>query len=134
MRNEIIDKAQELGTMIADSEERVRMTNASDKMNANDEAVALLKTYNDNRKAATEKLRGTNPSKEELAEFKAYVQAEFEKVAVNPLISEYIEASREFDNMVQQVNAVLSYFITGQENAAGEGSCSGNCSSCGSCH
>lgn len=132
MRNEIIDKAQELGTMIAESEERVRMTNASDRMNANEEAVELLRTYNDNRKAATEKLRGTNPSKEELEEFKAYVQAEFEKVAVNPLISEYIEASREFENMVNQVNAVLSYFITGQESA--EGGCSGNCSSCSSCH
>lgn len=132
MRNQIIDKAQELGTMIAESEERVRMTEASDKMNANEEAVELLRTYNENRKKATEKLRGTNPSKEELQEFKAYVQAEFEKVVVNPLISEYIEASRDFDNMVQQVNAVLSYFITGQESS--EGGCSGNCSSCSSCH
>ena len=134
MRNEIIDKAQELGTMIANSEERVRMTEASDKMNANEEAASLLRTYNDNRKAATEKLRGTNPTKEDLTEFKAYVQAEFEKVAVNPLISEYIEASREFDNMVSQVNAVLSYFITGQEQTQSEGGCSGNCSSCSSCH
>lgn len=132
MRNEIIDKAQELGTMIANSEESARVTEASDKMNANEEAVELLRTYNDNRKKATEKLRGTNPSKEELQEFKAYVQAEFEKVAVNPLISEYIEASREFENMVNQVNAVLSYFITGQESA--EGGCSGNCSGCSSCH
>ena len=132
MRNEIIEKAGELGTMIAESEERKRVTEASDKMNANEEAVNLLKTYNDNRKAATEKLRGTNPSKEELKEFKDYVQKEFEKVAENPLIAEYIEASREFDNMVQQVNAVLSYFITGEENS-GSG-CIGNCSSCSSCH
>ena len=132
MRNEIIEKAQELGTMIADSEERVRMTNAADAMNANEEAVELLKTYNDNRKAATEKLRGTNPSKEDLQEFKAYVQAEFDKIAGNKLIAEYIEANKDFDNMVQQVNAVLSYFITGQES--NEGGCSGNCSSCKGCH
>ncbi|MBQ2931523.1 MAG: YlbF family regulator [Clostridia bacterium] len=131
MRNDIIDKAQELGTMIAESEERIRMTDASDKMNANEEAVELLRTYNDNRKAASEKLRGTNPSKEQIKEFQSYVEAEFEKVAKNPLISEYIEASRDFDNMVNQVNAVLSYFITGQENSGG--GCSGNCSSCGSC-
>ncbi len=132
MRNEIIDKAQELGTMIADSQERVRMTEASDKMNANEEAVKLLQTYNDNRKAATEKLRGKDASKEDLEEFKKYVQAEFEKIADNPLISEYIEASRDFENMVNQVNAVLSYFITGQENTTG--GCSGNCSGCSSCH
>ncbi len=132
MRNEIINKAQELGTMIADSEERIRMTKASDAMNSNEEAVELLRTYNDNRKAATEKLRGKEPTKEELQEFKEYVQGEFDKIAGNKLIAEYIEASRDFDNMVQQVNAVLSYFITGQES--GEGGCSGNCSSCSSCH
>ena len=132
MRNEIIEKAQQLGTMIADSQERVRMTEASDKMNANEEAVRLLRTYNDNRKAATEKLRGKDASKEELEAFKEYVQAEFEKIADNPFISEYIEASRDFENMVNQVNAVLSYFITGQEKTTG--GCSGNCSGCSSCH
>lgn len=132
MRNTIIEKAQELGTLIAESEERARATEAADRMNNDEEATALLKGYNDSRKAALEKMRGTNPSKEELQEFKAYVQAEFEKVAANKLIAEYIEANKEFDLLVQQVNAVLSYFITGQENTEG-GGCSGNCSSCSSC-
>ena len=132
MRNDIIDKAQQLGTMIAESEERIRVSQASDKMNADEEAVKLLTTYNSNRQEAAEKLRGTNPSQEELDEFKNYVQEEFEKIVKNPLISEYIEASQEFDNMVNQVNAVLSYFITGQESA--EGTCNGNCSGCSGCH
>ena len=134
MRNQIIEKAQELGTMIAESEESKRVTTAADAMNADDEAVALLKAYNDNRKAATEKLRGTDPTKEELEEYKNYVQAEFEKIVKNNLIAEYLEADREFEMMVNQVNAVLTYFITGQESASGEGGCSGNCSGCSSCH
>lgn len=133
MRNEIIEKAQQLGSMIAESEEREKVAKTGDAMNADAEAVELLNTYNKNRKEATEKLRGTNPTKEELQQYKAYVQAEFEKIVQNRLISEYIEASRDFDNMVSQVNAVLSYFITGQESASGEGGCSGNCSSCSSC-
>lgn len=133
MRNEIIEKAQELGKMIAESEESARVSASADAMNSDENAVEMLRAYNANRKAATERLRGTNPSKEELKEFKDYVQAEFEKIAANKLIAEYIEASRDFDNMVNQVNAVLSYFITGQENTAAEGGCSGNCSSCKSC-
>ncbi len=131
MRNTIIEKAQELGTLIAESPEKERVSVSGDKMNNDEEATTLLRQYNENRKAATEKLRGKEPTKEELEEYRNYVQAEFEKIAANPLIAEYIEASREFDNMVQQVNAVLSYFITGQE--AAEGGCSGNCSSCSSC-
>ena len=134
MRNEIIEKAQELGQMIAESEERARVDETGMKMNADEEAVELLRVYNENRKNATDNLRGTNPSKEQLEEFKAYVDAEFKKIVDNKLISDYIEASRDFDNMVNQVNAVLSYFITGQESASGEGGCSGNCSSCSSCH
>lgn len=132
MRNEIIEKAQELGQMIAESEERARVDETGMKMNADEEAVELLRVYNENRKNATDKLRGTNPSKEELEEFKAYVDAEFAKIVENKHIADYIEASRDFDNMVNQVNAVLSYFITGQES--GDSGCSGNCSSCSSCH
>ena len=132
MRNEIIEKAQELGQMIAESEERAKVDETGMKMNADEEAVELLRVYNENRKNATDKLRGTNPSKEELEEFKAYADAEFKKIVENKLIADYIEASRNFDNMVDQVHAVLSYFITGQESS--DGGCSGNCSSCSSCH
>lgn len=131
MRNTIIEKAQELGTLIAESSEKERVSVAGEKMNNDEEATTLLRKYNDNRREATEKLRGKEPTKEELEEYRNYVQAEFEKIAANPLIAEYIEASQDFDNMVQQVNAVLSYFITGQESA--EGGCSGNCAGCSSC-
>ncbi len=134
MRNTIIEKAQELGTLIADSPESARVSAAADAMNNDEEATTLLRTYNQNKKTATDNLRGTDPTKEDLENYRNYVQAEFEKIASNKLIAEYIEASKEFDMMVNQVNAVLSYFITGQEQATGEGGCSGNCAGCSSCH
>ena len=134
MRNTIIEKAQELGTLIADSAESNRLSAAAEAMNNDEEATTLLRTYNDNRKKATEALRGTDPTKEQLEEYRNYVQAEFEKIAENALIAEYIEASKEFDLLVNQVNAVLSYFITGQEQESAEGGCSGNCAGCSSCH
>ena len=93
-RNIIIEKAQELGTLIAESPEKAAAEIAADKMNNNEEAVMLLATYNENRKAATEKLRGKEPTKEELEEYRDYVQAEFNKIAQNQIISEYIEANK----------------------------------------
>ena len=131
-RNIIIEKAQELGTLIAESPEKLAAETAADRMNNDEEAVKLLATYNENRKAATAKLRDKEPTKEELEEYRNYVQEEFNKIAENKIISDYIEANKEFDLLVQQVNAVLSYFITGQE--AEGGSCSGSCSTCGGCH
>ncbi len=131
-RNEIIEKAQQLGTLIAESEEKNAADAAADRMNNDEEAVALLVKYNENKKAATEKLRGKDPSQEELQEFREYVQAEFEKIAENKVIAEYLEANKKLESLIQQVNAVLSYFITGQENESG--GCSGSCSTCGGCH
>ena len=134
MRNTIIEKAQELGTLIADSAEKNRLVDAETAMNNDEEAVNLLRTYNENRKKATESLREKEPTKEELENYRNYVQSEFEKIAENKLIAEYIEASKEMDLLVQQVNAVLSYFITGQEQESAGGGCSGNCAGCSSCH
>ena len=134
MRNEIIEKAQEIGKMIADSEENNRLSAAAEAMNNNEEATAMLRTYNENRKKATESLREKDPTKEDLENYRSYVQAEFEKIVENKLIAEYIEASKEFDLLVNQVNAVMSYFITGQEQVSAEGGCSGNCAGCSSCH
>ena len=78
MRNTIIEKAQELGTLIAESPERERLTAAGDAMNNDEEATNLLRTYNENRKTATENLRGKDPSKDDLENYRKYVQDEFE--------------------------------------------------------
>lgn len=133
MRNTIIEKAQELGQLIADSQESNRVSATAEAMNNDEKATELLRTYNENRKLATDKLKGKEPTKEELEDYKKYVQDEFEKIVKNKFIADYLEASKEFELMVQQVNAVLSYFITGQEQETAEGGCSGNCSSCSSC-
>ncbi len=137
MRNEIIEKAGELGKMIANCPEADRVKMAGDKMNANDEAVDILQAYNDNRREATEKLRSMgSPSKEDIEKFRAEDMAEFEKLMSNPLIKEYIEANQEMENLVNQVNAVLTYFIQGGQEGEmqANGGCGGDCSGCTACH
>lgn len=132
MQNEIIEKAQELGKMIAESELKEKATIAADRMNNDAAATELLRVYNVNIGKAAEALRGKKPSKEEIEEYKEYAQVEFEKLMENKLIEEYIEANKAFDSLVQQVNAVLAYFTSGQEQA--EGGCTGSCATCGGCH
>ncbi len=136
MRNEIIEKAQELGQLIAKCQEAERVHAAGIKMNADDEAVDMLQQYNDSRREASEKLRSMEkPSQEDIEKFKADDMAEFEKLMANPLIAEYIKASQEMENLVNQVNAVLTYFIQGGQEGelAANGGCGGDCSGCSGC-
>lgn len=132
MENPIILKAQELGELIKESEIRKAAVEASDRMNNDETAVMLLANYNEIRRKETEKLREKEPTKEELENFRKVMQEEFEKIMKNDIIASYVAANKELDALVEQVNAVLAYYITGEEENGH--SCGGNCSSCGGCH
>lgn len=132
MENPIILKAQELGELIKESEIRKAAVAASDRMNNDETAVMLLANYNERRRCETEKLREKEPTKEELETFRKVMQEEFEKIMKNDIIATYVAANKELDALVEQVNAVLAYYITGEEENGH--SCGGNCSSCGGCH
>ena len=134
MQNQIIEKAQELGKLISDSEIRKAAQEAADKMNNDETAVKMLAAYNETRRLETEKLRGKEPTKEELEAFKKLMEEEFSKLMKNDIIATYVAANKELDLLVEQVNAVLAYYISGEEQHQHGGGCSGNCSSCSSCH
>ena len=126
----IIKKAEELGELIAESPERQNAMNANDRVNNDREASAVLDNYNRNRREALNKLSDHEPTKEELEDFRNFMNEEFGKLIKNPVIAEYLEANKKYDSLVERVNAILTYYITGQE---AEGSCSGSCSTCGGC-
>lgn len=130
----IIEKAQELGKLIAESEIRKAAVAATDGMNNDETAVMLLASYNQRRKEELEKLKGKEPSKEELEAFKKLMQEEFEKIMKNDKIATYVAANKELDSLMEQVNAVLAYFISGEEEHKHGHGCGGSCSSCGGCH
>ncbi len=132
MQNIIIEKAQELGKLIEESEIRKAAVLAADKMNNDETAVKLLAAYNEKSNAEAEKLRGKNPTKEEFEAYKNLMQEEFEKIMKNDVIASYVAANKELDMLIEQVNAVLAYYISGEEQH--EHGCSGNCSGCSSCH
>lgn len=133
MQNVIIEKTQELGKLIAESEIKKSAALAADKMNNDETAVKMLAAYNERRRVETEKLRGKDPSKDELEAFKNIMQEEFDKLMKNELIENYVSTSKELDQLVEQVNAVLAYYISGEEEKSANGGCSGNCSGCSGC-
>lgn len=131
--NIIIEKAQELGKLIAESEIKKEAVRATDDMNNDETAVLLLATYNQTRKEQLEKLKGKEPSKEEIEAFKKLMDEEFKKIMQNDKIASYVAANKALDSLMEQVNAVMAYFITGEEQHK-SGGCSGSCSTCGGCH
>lgn len=127
--SEILTKARELGQAIVDSEEFKALKAAEENQEKDVEAMELLQKYNADRRALAEEISAGNVSDERMAEIREQLEKSFEEVMSNPTVAAYSQAQQAFDAIVQQMNAILTYFITGEIS----GGCSGNCSGCSSC-
>lgn len=125
--NEIMEKTRELGELIQNSEEMKKAKNAEILQENNDEAQELLREFNLQRMNLARDMQNKVISREEaVKKNNEAFEAMLEKSEV---IKNYIEAKQEFDAMVNQVNQVLNFYITGQDP-----NCTHDCSSCGGCH
>ncbi len=127
---EILEKAKELGIMIAESGEFEKLKIAEERQLADKDAQKLMMDYAAKRDELAAKASKPDISKEEFESIREEMQKEFENICQNENIKAYLDASNEFSNMINQVNSIIGYFVKGGE-ASG---CSGNCSSCGGCH
>ena len=93
MQNEeIFEKARELGELIRNSETKKRSDETSRALLEDDEAKSLIDNYNRIREEKMAEYSNKTPTKEEAQEVNDYLQREFEKLTVNPIIKEYLEA------------------------------------------
>lgn len=124
----IFEKAKELGELIAHSDVKARADEANKALTADTDAVDLISGYNDKRQEKLEAFADKQPTKEEAQEINEFLQNEFNKIAENATIKEYIEANRAFESVLNQMDQIIKNAISG-----GQG-CSGSCSECGGCH
>lgn len=125
--NEIMEKTRELGELIQNSEEMKNAKNAEILQANNDEAQELMKEFNLQRMNLARDMQNEVISREEaIKKNNEAFEAMLEKSEV---IRNYVEAKKAFDSMVNQVNQMLNFYITGQDP-----NCTHNCSTCGGCH
>lgn len=125
---EIFNKVRELGEMIQDSEEMKKMKEAEIAQENDEAAQSAMQEYNLNRmNLARDMQSGKMPREEAIEKNNAAFEELCEKA---PTVRAYIDAKKQFDGMVNQINQILNYYITGVE----PGGCTHDCGSCGGCH
>ena len=127
---EIFEKARELGEAIIESKEYKELKAAELAQENDEEAMALLKEYSEVRSRLAEEIQKGDVSEERIAEIREELEEAYQKMTTNDLITAYINAQRTFQAVIDQMNNILSFHITGQL----PGGVSGNCSSCNECH
>ena len=132
---EILEMAQKLGEKIAESEE-IKTFHEMEKIYYEDEeAQRVMEEYEAERAALTIKAKDVGMTPESLQMFQTEMKKSMDKLMSNKTVKEYLEAKSNFNDIIQKVNAIISFCIQGEEQElASNGGCSGNCSSCSSCH
>ncbi|MBR0277343.1 MAG: YlbF family regulator [Clostridia bacterium] len=127
---DIFEKAHELGQMLADSKEFKALNDAKAAQDADGEASLVLMNYNRNREQLIKQASEPGISNEKMQEIRNKMEKEVEKLNSNKSIADFMEAMQGFNDIMEQVNAIISSYISPNQ----DGGCGGNCSSCGGCH
>ncbi|MCC8169659.1 MAG: YlbF family regulator [Oscillospiraceae bacterium] len=123
----VIEKARELGELIQSSDEMKRVKQAEIAQEADDAAQALLKEFNMQRMNLARNMQKGDISREDAV--KRNNEAFDELLKNSDTVKEYVDAKSKFDGLVNQVNQILYFYITGQDP-----NCTHDCSTCGGCH
>ena len=124
---EIFEKARELGEAIIESKEYKELKEAELRQEQDEEALTLLKEYSEVRSRLASEIQKGDVDDSRIAEIREELEEAYEKMTTNDSITAYINAQRTFQAIIEQMNNILSFHITGKM----PGGCSGNCSSCG---
>lgn len=123
----IFEKTRELGEMIQNSEE-MKAYKAAELAQKEDEVTQEhMKEFNMNRLNLARDMQNGKISREDAIEKNNKAFEELCEKA--PLVREYVDAKAKFDAVVNQVNTIINFYITGST-----GDCTHDCSTCGGCH
>lgn len=127
---EIFEKARELGEAIIESKEFKELKEAEQNQENDPVALELLKNYSDVRSKLAAEIQKGDVGEERMAAIREELEQAYEEMTTNDNITAYINAQRTFQAIIDQMNNIISFHITGKM----PGGCSGSCSTCGGCH
>ena len=131
--NQVFLKTRELGDAIMQSEEYKAMKEAENRAMANADAAAAMGQYMESRQKIEALLEQDNPDPEKLKKLSAEMDETQQRLQLIDDVQSLTDARENFSNLIEQVNQVLKFIITGQMEEPKASGCGGSCGSCGGC-
>lgn len=133
--NTVFLKTRELAEAIMQSDEYTRMKKCETIAMKNEDAAAAMAEYLEKRHEIENVMESGAAASDELKRLAAELDLCQAKMQAIPDIINLSEAREGFTELINQVNKVLKFIITGEtgEKEEAEGGCTGSCSTCGGC-
>lgn len=131
---EVLQQAEKLAQTILDSEEFIRMHQLETNMAKDEATVNLITAVTEKRQAVETLLSSSEMDHTALAAAADELETAEEAMNQSEIIQQMRDARGAFSNMMQNVNQILRFVITGDTGEDEDAGCSGSCGSCGGCH
>lgn len=130
--NMVFQKTRELGEALLQSEEYLKMKQVEDRAMKNSEAAETMGKYIETKQQLEQMLMDDEPDPEALRALSQQMDGHQEHLQMIDDIQALTEARENFSELIEQVNKVLKFIITGQmDDPDADDGCGGNCSGCG---
>lgn len=127
----IIDKAKEVGILLAESEKFKRFKRAEMSYLQNEEAQNMVNEYSNKRLEFAKTINEKKLGPQEAQQYVDELGKDYEAMQHNDIIREYLDSKKEFDAFYQSVLDTIDYFVNGNQN----GGCNqSSCAGCSGCH
>ncbi len=127
---EIIEKTKELGALLQASEQVRTYTEAKAAYEQNEAVQKLVKEFNLHKMTMMSLTQKENADHERIAEVEERIKGVYQQIMAQESMKRMQETGKAVDALLSQVNAIISFYVTGEE-ATG---CNHDCGSCGGCH
>lgn len=127
----VFEKTRELGQALLESEIYKNMKAAEEKAMGNQEAAGLMSEMLEHRGKIQEMMQATNPDPIALKRLSDEIDSIQERLQMMDDIVALTQARSEFTSLINQINQVLQFIVTGKMD---DDDCAGDCSACSGCH
>lgn len=133
----VIDKARELGKMIQQDERYAAYIKAK-KANDNDsELQQMINEFQMKRIELNSEMAKDDRSAERLTALDDEIKSLYNTIMSNSNMTAYNAAKNEMDDLLTQINVIITYSANGEDPETcpthEPGSCGGSCGTCGGC-
>jgi len=123
------DKARELGRLLLESEESLRLADAAAAYNDCPAAVEMMEGYKARQQQLRERMEAREISQEAVRQESQALAQLAADLKRDPVVGALVLAENEFNALVNQVVYLLRATVTGE----GEEDCGGGCGGCQGC-
>ena len=124
-----LELAAQLGQAIAESEETKTLRLKESALLADAAGLKLLEEKRVIQENMVQATRANKPE-DEIEAIRSELMTKQAEIDEHQTTREYADAKKLYEKLMQDVNSVVNYYIQGGDS----GECTGNCSTCGSCH